>query len=86
MKKINLIYLLYSCNQWKETASMSLIMASTSPTEILIQIQKEVQKENMELDEGYQMYKDYSPEEKITEINNYLDYGYIDIVVDGEIQ
>jgi len=75
----NLIYLLYSCNAWKERASMRLVMASTSKEKIMDQIIEEAKAGDMELDENYER-------EGIEAINSYLTYGYVDIVADGEVQ
>lgn len=75
----NLIYLLYSCNAWKERASMRLVMASTSKEKIMDQIIEEAKAGDMELDENYE-------HEGIEAINSYLTYGYVDIVADGEVK
>jgi len=42
------IYLLYSCNEWKNHSSMSLVMASTSESKIRKEIKSQIKEKNME--------------------------------------
>lgn len=80
------IYMLYSCNSWKDKNSIRLIMASTSKNKIIKQIKEEVLNDNMELyDFSKSELKDYK-ETDIYRINNELVYGYIEVVDDGEVQ
>ena len=80
----NLIYLLYSCNAWKERASMHLVMTSTNREKIINQIVKEAKAGDMELDQSY--FRRSKEGGGIEEINNYLSYGCVEIVEDGEVQ
>lgn len=82
---MNQIYLLYACNEWKEKSSMHLIMATTIQETIEGAIVKEIEEGNMEFSglKGKKAIKafrcgdlDYSS----------LDYGYVDVVGDGEWQ
>lgn len=89
------IYILYSCNGWKEYSSMSLVAATTSLNKlknIIIQIIKDG---DMEYKRGHD---DFSVNEQIKLLNadwkingsdfvfDNIDYGYVEIVLDGEIQ
>ena len=92
MKKQN-IYLLNSCNEWKERSSMSLVAATTSTIRLKNIIIAEIKNYNM-------VYKneEFSNTKQIRELRddweneglNYvadnLIYGHIETVCDGEIQ
>ena len=91
------IYILNSCNGWKERDSMSLVTASTSIRKIKSVIIQEIKNGNME-------YKGRCHEENpsITQqtkalrkdweeygndfVFDCLEYGYVNVVEDGEIQ
>ena len=81
MKQKN-IYLLYTCNLHKNHSSMSLIMASTSESKIRKEIKNQIKEGNMR----YGANKDDLKKEELNYINNCLDFGYVDIVLDGERQ
>lgn len=90
------IYILSSCNVWKENSSMSLVTASTSIRKIKSIIIQEIKNGNME-------YKRRCCEENpsITQqikalrtdwkehgndfVFNCLEYGYVNVIEDGEI-
>jgi len=81
MKNKN-IYLLYTCNIWKNYDSMRLIMASTSESKIRKEIKNQIKDGNMKYNADDKDLK----EAELNYLNNCLDFGYIDIVVDGEKQ
>jgi len=76
------IYLLYSCDIHKMHSSMSLVMVSTSENKIRKEIKSQIEDGNMR----------YGADEKdlkladFNYINTNLDFGYIEIVIDGERQ
>lgn len=76
------IYLLYSCDEWKSWSSISLIMASTSQNKIRKEIKSRVRNGDMEYGAEFKNIT----ESPLEDINNCLEYGYIDIVVDGEVR
>ena len=88
------IYLLFSCNKWKEHTSMSLVMATTYPEKILAGIDGYVKKDEMEYGDGSRkkqrelLKQDFLKfqDESLLGLNNLLQYGYLEIVKDGEIQ
>ncbi len=91
------IYILYTCNEWKEYSSMSLVAASTSIRKIKSIIIQEIKDGDME-------YKGSCSDENASIINQikalrkdweefgeyfvfeHLEYGYVETVEDGEIQ
>lgn len=80
----NQIFLLYSCNEWKEWASMRLIMATTVQETLDGAIVKE-------LDANKMGFAGLCGEEAATAFQNRkryddLSYGYVGIVGDGEWQ
>lgn len=78
----NNIYLLYSCNQWKECSSMSLLMASTDENKIREEVITQVKNNDMK----YEDYQEDLVDLCLHEMSNRLEYGYIETVVDGERQ
>lgn len=76
-----LIYILYSCDVWKTWASMSLVVATGSPATLKKVLKKQVSAKNMEI-----CSVDETLELSIEEINQRLEYGYIEVVRDGEVQ
>jgi len=78
------IYLLFSCNEWKEHSSMRLVAATTDKDNLDKIVQNQIKENNMgyrgelkrEALRIFNIYEDY----------NGLDYGYVQIVKDGEIQ
>jgi len=76
------IYLFYSCDIHKMHSSMSLVMASTSESKIRKEIKSQIKDGNMRYgaDENNLKLADLSY------LNTSLDFGYIEIVVDGERQ
>ena len=76
------IYLLYSCDDWKSYSSFRLVMASTNENEVRKEVIKQV-------DKGYMDYDSCLDELEtldLESINNILEYGFINIVKDGELQ
>jgi len=76
------IYLLYSCDIHKMHSSMNLVMASTSESKIRREIKSQIKEGNMR----YGADKDDLKQKELSYLNNCLDFGYIEIVVDGERQ
>lgn len=89
------IYILSSCNEWKEYSSMSLVAATTSIRKIKSIIIQKIKDGDMEYKRGnYELSKTkqikmlredwgYMGEDFV--FDN-LDYGYVEVVMDGEIQ
>lgn len=92
MKKI---YILSSCNEWKEHRSMSLVAATTSIRKIKSIIIQEIKDDNMEYKRGNDdlsitgqikmLRKDWNERGADFVFDN-LTYGYVETVMDGEIQ
>ena len=82
---MNSIFLLYSCNQWKEFSNMKLIMASTDEGKIIAQIKKEILDGNMKCDgaDGEQGVNNFSEHNSDY---NVLENGFVNCVTDGEVQ
>ncbi len=83
----NKIYLLYTCNEWKERASMRLAVATKSEKKLVSQIKKEIKMGWMEVDgltgeKGIQAFEKQDCSHKY----DIIQYGYVDIVEDGEMQ
>ena len=76
------IYILYSCNEWKNHSSMSLIMASTSESKIRKEIKSQIKDGNMKYGADVKDLK----QKELSYLNNCLKYGHIEIVGDGERQ
>ena len=76
------IYLLYSCDIHKMHSSMSLVMASTSESKI----RKEIKSQNKDGEMRYGANIEDLKLADLNHLNNCLDFGYIEIVVDGERQ
>ena len=86
------IYLVYSCDEWKSTDSMKLMMATTSQRKLKSYIVKAIK----DGDFVYSWTDNESKAEQISgfkysfkystryDINNKLKYGYIDYCYDGE--
>lgn len=91
------IYILNSCNEWKEYSSFSLVSASTSIRKIKSNIIQEIKDGNMEykgrcrkeepsITQQIKALREDWKEEGSNFVFNCLEYGYIDVVKDGEIQ
>ena len=81
MQNHSTIFILYSCNQWKEYNSMSSIVASTSMDEIYKAIKKEIRLGNMDYEKATKRagIKLFNEDLKNNRINfDLLDYGYIE--------
>ena len=90
---MKIIYILNSCNEWKETSSMILVTATTSIRKIKSIIIQEIKDGNME----YNRKGDISTTKQIKALKedwaeygsdfvfNALEYGYVEIVEDGEV-
>ena len=76
----NNIYLLFHCDQWKSKDSMRLVTATTKPEKLKKVLTEEVRRKNMEVHNNHSLYL------PVEQINGQLDYGYIEIVRDGERQ
>lgn len=86
------IYLVYSCDTWKSTDSMQLIMATTSKRKLKSYIAKAIKSDDFE----YSWTDNESKTKQAAEfehdfehslrydINTKLKYGYIDYCYDGE--
>ncbi len=91
------IYILYTCNEWKEYSSMSLVAASTSIRKIKSIIIQKIKDNDMDYkgrcsDENASItkqikalredWKEYGEDF----VFKHIEYGYIEVVEDGEIQ
>lgn len=91
------IYILSTCNEWKEWSSMSLVAASTSLRKIKSIIIQKIKDGDMEYkgrcsEENASITKQIKALREDWEeygedfVFNSLEYGYIEAVADGEIQ
>ncbi len=89
------IYILYTCNEWKEYSSMSLVVASTSIRRIKSIIIQKIKDDDMEYKRGWndisktkqiKMLREDWNEKGSNFVFDNLDYGYVEVVADGEIQ
>lgn len=80
----NKIYLLFSCDIHKSWSSMHLIVATTDIERLNEVIINELSDEDMD----YYQSRGKEAIEKFLDNQDYklLDYGYVDIVDDGEVQ
>jgi len=81
MQNHSTIFILYSCNQWKEYSSMSSIVASTSIDDIYKEIKKEIRSGNMDYEKATKRagIRLFNENLKNNCINlDLLDYGYIE--------
>jgi len=76
------IYLLYSCDIHKMHSNMKLIMASTSENKIKKEIESQIKEGNMRYGVNVEDLKLAD----LNYLNTSLDFGYIEIVIDGERQ
>lgn len=85
------VYILVSCNEWKEHSSMNLIMATTDPVKLNTQIGKEIKCGNMNFlgeqkDKAYDMFNaaisDSNKETDFDNLYSNLEYGHVKIVED----
>lgn len=91
------IYILSSCNEWKKRDSMSLVTASTSIRKIKSIIIQEIKNGDMKY-KGICREENPSATQQIKALRkdweeygndfvfNCLEYGYVNVVEDGEIQ
>lgn len=89
------IYILSSCNIWKEYRSMSLVAATMSARKIKRVIIQKIKDGDMEYKRGNDalseikqirmLHEDWNHMGKDFVFNN-LDYGHVEVVIDGEIQ
>lgn len=89
------IYILSNCDEWKEYSSMSLVAATTSIRKIKSIIIQKIEDGNMEYKRGNNelsktnqikmLREDWEQKGEDFVFDN-LDYGYIEVVLDGEIQ
>ena len=91
------IYILSTCNEWKEWSSMSLVAASTSLRKvksIIIQKIKDgdveykgrFSEENASITKQIKALKEEWKEEGNDFVFDHLEYGDVETVADGEIQ
>jgi hypothetical protein len=69
-------YLLFSCNKWKTHNSMKLIASTDNLQKLKSLISKEIEFGNME----YKKSNSKIENQDVTEINNCLKYGYIEVL------
>ncbi len=88
------IYILYTCNEWKEYSSMSLVAASTSIRKIKSIIIQKIKDDDMEYKRGWddisktkqiKMLREDWNEKGSNFVLDNLDYGCVEVVEDGEI-
>ncbi len=91
------IYILSTCNEWKEWSSMSLVAASTSLRKIKSIIIQKIKDNDIEYkgscsDENASITNQIKTLRKDWEecgkdfVFEHLEYGYVETVEDGEIQ
>jgi len=86
------IYLLFSCDAWKTNDSLRLIVATTSIRKLKNILKQNITNKNMEYDTPRSISaacRELSAmdfKNDLYLINTLLEYGYIECVVDGEIQ
>ena len=81
MQNYSKIYILYSCNEWKEYSSMSSIVASTSIYDIYKEIKKEIRLGNMDYEKATKRagIKLFNEDFENNRLNfDLLGYGYIE--------
>ena len=91
----NYIYVLNNCDEWKSKSSMSLIMVSTSLERIKREIIKQLKDGNIEYKKGNEnisktaqikmLMEDYK-NDGIQFVFDNIEYGFVNIVIDGEVQ
>lgn len=89
------IFLLWSCDEWKSTDSMSLVCATTSPTKMKMAISGMIESGDMEYFTGddtstnpqkaAKQFREDWKEITSNTLNNSLRYGFYDYVYDGEM-
>lgn len=89
------IYILNSCNEWKERGTMSLMAATTSPKKIKSIIIQQIREDNLTYQRGedglsktkqiQMLRKDWAEMGEDFVFRN-ITFGYVDVVVDGELQ
>lgn len=84
------IYYLMSCDEWKDTDSMRLILITTSEERLCEVIRSEIEAGNMEYngDTVEKMIANFNEDwkrERRDYINGLLQYGYYDYTHDGEL-
>lgn len=82
---MNQIYLLYACNGWKEKSSMHLILATTIQETLEGAIAKAIEDGDMGFAglEGKKAMREF----RRSDLDySGLDYGYVEVVGDGEWQ
>lgn len=83
------IYLVYSCDEWKSTANMHLILATTSADRVRDFIAGKIQCGEMQykysdcMEAANAFYDDWATVPRY-DINGSLEYGLVDYVYDGE--
>lgn len=85
------IYIVFSCDEWKATASMRLVSATTSRAKLKELVATCVESETFEYGEdsveaaATQLRKDFDSGLSIYDINNNLRFGIITAAEDGEM-
>ena len=76
------IYVLSSCNAWKEWASRDIILVTTSIRKVRKEIKEQVKKGDMEIGNEY-MFKDWLNGNYIgcshERLNHILEYGMLEV-------
>jgi len=81
MQDYSTIFILHSCNEWKEYSSMSAIAASTNMDDIYKAVKKEIRSGNMDYEqatkrEGIKLFNEALKNNRVN--LDLLDYGYIE--------
>lgn len=94
MNKRKIIYVLFSCNEWKSSSSMRFITATLSLETLFYVIKAEILNDNMNYSRGKDglsaeeqaaLFTSDVDEEGISFALNNLEYGYVEGVEDGEV-
>lgn len=77
------IYILYTCDEWKSNASMNAVLATTSIRKVHKRIKELVKNKDINVGNdnlfGYLMSGNLPPKLFANEMNNILDYGYLEV-------
>lgn len=81
MSDNSIIFILYSCNEWKEYSSMHTIAASTNIGDIYKVVKNEIRKGNMDYDclskhDGVKKFDEVLANGRLNK--DLLEYGYIE--------
>jgi len=89
-----IIYVLFSCDIWKSSSSMSLVTATLSLEKLVSIIRNQIAENDMNYTNGYDSLT-YEEQTQLFEqdVDNYgydyafdkLEYGYIEAITDGDV-